>query len=596
MKKENVLLGDFLVSQGLINDDQLRQALKYQKEKGKLLGRALIDLNFLGEQDMIKAVGEKLGVQYVSLKTYRIDPLVISLIPEHIARGFQVLPLFRIDTTLTVGMVNPLDIAAIDAITRVTQLKVSPIVCSEIELRDAIEHHYGNAPRVVESDGERPFVRVIGVENDEKESPVIRQDLSETSASLVEPLGRAARQVPEENSAMTKMLETLVLSARRNHANYLHIEATSEGLLIRHRVDGRLLVAGQHPHRLTAPLLSQLKKNAGLLNPAAIEKQRSGEGAAATNGMVYCGRLHIDVDGESIDAGVSIMPSALGESVVLRLASHSGPMRLEDLSLPSPIFEAVKSALSHPHGLFIVAGSAGGGNHPTLYALLRSLQSAERNIVALEEAIDEVIDGCRQVQVSAQDGLSFEDGFHAAMQQDADVIMVSHLRSEEIARQAVSAALDGKFVLLGVPAHDAAAGIIRLLDMGIKPNLLAATVRAVLAQRLVRRICEHCKSAEPATPEIRQMLPRLFDQPTTVYRGRGCSTCQGTGYRGRALLTELLPGNESMQNLLRSASTSGLPASELKKNQIGSLSQDGLEKMLKGITTWEEVVRASAAG
>jgi type IV pilus assembly protein PilB len=564
LTKQNVLLGDFLVSQGLINDEQLHRALKYQKEKGKMLGRSLIDLEILSEPDMIKALSQQLGVQYVSLKTYRIDPAVINLVPEHVARGFQVLPLFRIDETLTVGMVNPLDVVAIDAITRACQLKVAPVVCSEVDLRDAIDHHYGGAPPVAQSVGEEKFVQVV---------PPGRDDGGET--------------VPQRRDAspgMAKMLEALLLAARRNNANHVHLETTGDALLVRHRIDGRLAVAGQHPLRLAAPLINQLKLQAGL--------------DSASRNLPQQGRLQITVDGEIIDVGFSIIPAAHGESVVLRLRDRSVAFRLDELNLPAPVLDAVKAVLAHPApaGLLIVASPDGNGRTATLYALLRALQSAEKNLVTLEESIEQSIDGCRQMRISTTDGLGFAEGFQAALQQDADVIMASHVRDEETARLAVSAALDGKFVLLGIPAHDAAAAIVRVLDLSVKPNLLAATLRAALAQRLVRKICEQCKHAEPASPEIRRMLPRLFDEPTTVYRGRGCAACNGTGYRGRTLLAELLPGNEAVQSLLRNTAATGLSATELKKHQLGNLFQDGIEKMLQGVTTWEEVMRASTTG
>jgi type II secretory ATPase GspE/PulE/Tfp pilus assembly ATPase PilB-like protein len=562
-KKQSLLLGDFLVSQGLISDDQLRTALKYQKEKGKMLGRALIDLDFLNEQEMIRALGENLGVQYVSLKTYRIDPEVISLIPEHIARGHQVLPLFRIDNTLTVGMVNPLDVVAIDSITRVTQFKVSPVVCSEVDLREAVDYHYGHAVPAHEKHDDAAFVRVVDGQVEDHFEDHSTEAVAESAA---------------ENVAMDRLFETLLLSARRNNASFVHIESRPDDLLVRHRIDGRLVVVAQHPAKLAAPLIRQILKRAGI---------------PSGSGRLRQGRLRADVEGEIIDAAASHMTCVHGESVVLRLGDRSSSLRLEDMGLQKPVFEAIKSTLAQAHGILTIASPMSGGRSAMLYALLRELQSAERNIVTLEETIEEVLDGCRQVPLPVNNGPACAEAFQAALQQDADVIVVSHLYTEEVTRLAVSAALDGKFVLLGIPAHDAVAGAMRILDLGVKPHLLAATLRASIAQRMMRKVCVECRQPEPALPETRQYLPGLFDQPATVYRGRGCPACQGTGYRGRTLLAELLPGNEAVQSIFRNASTSGVAIADLKKHLVSSLTQDGIDKMLQGVTTWEEIVRVT---
>ena len=558
MAKRNVLLGDFLIAQGLITDAQLHSALKYQKEKGKRLGSALIDLDILSEKEMIKALSEQLGVQYVSLKNYRIDPAVIKLVPEHVARHFQVLPLFRIDTTLTVGMVNPLDVVAIDAISRACHLKVEPLVCSEIDMREAIEQYYGSADHAANDTDNRNFATVVSVDHGEE---------------------RPRRQ--DEDPAIVKLAETIVHSAVRNNASHIHCDAGAEQLQVRYRIDGRLSVAMTPPHKMCAPLLAQFKLLAGL------------NGAA--QGVPQHGRMHLQVDGRTIEAWLSTAPAARGENAVVHLCDRARAFRLEELGLSSVLLDTLKSFLQHAHGLFVVAGPAASGCTTTLYALLRALQSPDRSIVTLEDPVDQLIDGCRQIQISANGGMSLAEGFHTALHQDADVIMVSDLRDEETARLAVDAAVDGQLVLAALSASGASAAIGRLLDMGVKPYLLASGLRVVLAQRLVRKICHHCKVPEPASPEIMSMLPRRFEQPPAIYRGRGCPKCNGTGYHGRTVVCELLPCTEVVQSHIRSMTTAGAITTAFKENNVGSLFQDGIEKMLQGITTWEEILQVSSA-
>jgi type IV pilus assembly protein PilB len=582
MPKKNVLLGDFLVAQGLVTEDQLSKALKHQKDAGKMLGRSLIDLGFLTEKEMVKALGEQLGVQYVSLKNYRTDPAVIKLIPEEIARQHQVLPLFRIDKTLTVGMVNPLDVVAIDAISRTCQLKVEPVVCSEIDIQEAIDQFYGRRDLAKAA---REVARAQLLEQEQApESPSgfqFEDARTEPSPGDERKLRREAEEAP-----VIKMANLIITQAVKDRASDIHIEPLERGTRVRYRIDGVMHLVYEPPQSMQLALVSRIK----ILASLNIAERR----------LPQDGRFQMEIDERTVDFRVSVLPAAFGEAVVLRILDTSRVLHLTDLGLSPENLKKIENLISHPHGIILVTGPTGSGKSSTLYAALQQMQSHERNIITLEDPIEYRLDGIRQSQVNAKIGMTFAHGLRAILRQDPDIIMVGEIRDAETAEIAVHAALTGHLVLSTLHTNDAAGAVSRLVDMGVESYLLASSLDGVVAQRLVRRICPDCRQEIPLSRALRELLRLPAGYPentgnghTSIYKGRGCNRCRRTGYRGRVAIYEILTVDETIQQLM----IEKVPAAQIKAAAIAAgmrtLFQDAVDKVLLGVTTVEEVLRVT---
>jgi len=561
MPKRNVLLGDFLIEQGLITEDQLRQALRHQKQTAKLLGRSLIDLGFLDEKAMIKALSEQIGVQYVSLKNYRVDPAVVKLIPEHVARTFQVFPLFVIDQTLTVGMVNPLDIVAIDAVSRETGLKVEPVVCTQVDILEAIDHWYRPAAL-------KEAVRTLG-EAASKEQPA--EDPTDEQR-----LRREAEEGP-----IIKLVNLILTEAVQQGASDIHLEPRERDLKVRYRIDGVLQEAYDPPKNVQLAITSRIKILAGL----NIAERR----------LPQDGRFTMTIDRSDVDFRVSTLPTAHGESVVLRVLDDSRVMlQLDELGFSPASLSQLKSLLARPHGMLFVTGPTGSGKTTTLYAALRLLNTGEKNLTTVEDPIEYQLEGVRQVQVNPKIGLTFATGLRAILRQDPDIIMVGEIRDLETAQIAVQSALTGHLVLSTLHTNDAASTLIRLEDMGVETYLVAAAAEGVVAQRLVRKLCPKCKEGYQPGEGLRKTLG-LPGAPT-LYRAKGCKDCRYTGYRGRVGIYEILILDDDIRELiLRRASPAEIRRAAQPKG-MKTLREDGLEKAVQGITSVEEVMRVTELG
>ena len=560
MGKKNVLLGDFLVEQGLITEDQLKKALKHQKKAGKLLGRSLIELGFIGEEELIKALSEQLGVQYVSLRNYQVDPKVINLVPEELARTYQVLPLFAIENDLTVAMANPLDVLAIDALSRATGMKILPVVCSEDEIREAIDHYYGSST----------LAEAIQSLDDEEGLGGNGHDEQITEQAL--------RREAEEGP-IVKLVNSILEQAVYEGASDIHIEPLENRVRVRYRVDGLLHQVHNAPKNVQLALVSRLKILANL----NIAERR----------LPQDGRFRMIMQGRRVDFRVSTLPSTHGEKVVLRILDRKENVTLEQLGLEPDELDKIRGLLSKAHGIVLVTGPTGSGKTTTLYSALQELDREALNIVTLEDPVEYELEGITQSQVNPKIGLTFASGLRSILRQDPDVVMVGEIRDRETAEIAIHAALTGHLVLSTLHTNDSAGAMTRLVDMGIEPYLISSSVVGVVAQRLVRKICSNCaEQFKPSKALITRLgLPQNADY--TFTRGKGCNACKQTGYKGRVGIYEILVTSDKIRDLVLQNAPATAIAAAAKENGMRTLREAGLRKVMQGLTTVEEVLRVT---
>ena len=560
MGKKNVLLGDFLVEQGLITEDQLKKALKHQKKAGKLLGRSLIELGFIGEEELIKALSEQLGVQYVSLRNYQVDPKVINLVPEELARTYQVVPLFAIENDLTVAMANPLDVLAIDALSRATGMKILPVVCSEDEIREAIDHYYGSST----------LAEAIQSLGDEEGPGGNGHDEQITEQAL--------RREAEEGP-IVRLVNSILEQAVYEGASDIHIEPLENRVRVRYRVDGVLHQVHSAPKNAQLALVSRLKILANL----NIAERR----------LPQDGRFRMIMQGRRVDFRVSTLPSTHGEKVVLRILDRKENVTLEQLGLEPDELDKIRGLLNKAHGIVLVTGPTGSGKTTTLYSALQELDREALNIVTLEDPVEYELEGITQSQVNPKIGLTFASGLRSILRQDPDVVMVGEIRDRETAEIAIHAALTGHLVLSTLHTNDSAGAMTRLVDMGIEPYLISSSVVGVVAQRLVRKICSNCAEQFKPSKALVTSLGLPLNADYTFARGKGCNACKQTGYKGRVGIYEILVTNDEIRDLVLQNAPATAIAAAARENGMRTLREAGLRKVMQGLTTVEEVLRVT---
>ncbi|HDK35876.1 MAG TPA: type II secretion system protein GspE [Bacteroidetes bacterium] len=563
MEKKHILLGDFLLEQRLISKEQLKKGLKYQKDTGKLLGRCLIELGFINEKDLIKALSEQMGVPYVSLKNYKIDQNILKLIPKDFARAKTIFPLFEIDGKLTVGMVNPLDVLTIDTLSRMTKKQIQPVVCHEKDIEDAIEQYYSG------SDSLKKAVRDF--ESSELEEGNFVNELQ---------LRKQAEEGP-----VVKLVNLILQQAVIDGASDIHIEPRQKSISVRYRIDGIMREIFSPPKKMQLAIASRIK----ILSSLNIAERR----------LPQDGRLRALIENRQIDFRISTLPTMYGENIVIRvLDQQKMRLTLRDIGMDLEVEEGFRESVHRPHGIVLVTGPTGSGKSTTLSAALKELDSPEENIMTLEDPVEYYLDTIRQSQVNPKIGLTFANGLRSILRQDPDIIMVGEIRDKETAEIAIQSALTGHLVLSTLHTNDAAGAITRLLDMGIPPYLVASSLICVLAQRLVRNICPNCR--EPYQPEkglYESVALSIKKDPKNLkfYRGKGCQKCKSIGYSGRIGIYELLKfDNYIREMVLHHVTTNEIETYAMQKGML-SLFHDGIDKALQGLTTLEEVFRVTQA-
>jgi MSHA biogenesis protein MshE len=508
-RPEKVRLGEILVQQKLLSEEQLNQALADQKRTGRKLGRVFVENAFVTEEQISGALARQLGIPYINLKFYNINQDVVRLLPETQARRFRALVLEdRIDTVL-VGVSDPTDLFAYDEIARLLKKGVELAVVNETEVLQAIDRIY------------RRTGEITGLARE------LEQDLGE--ANSVD-FGALASNSGLEEAPVVKLLQSVFDDAAQVRASDIHIEPQDGRLQIRFRIDGVLHLQTEADIKIATPLALRLKLMADL----DISEKR----------LPQDGRFAVKVRNQRIDVRISTMPTQFGESVVMRLLNQVGAnLRLDAIGMHPTLVERFRAIVQRPNGLVLVTGPTGSGKTTTLYSALAELNSVEKKLITVEDPVEYRLPGINQVQVNDKIDLSFARVLRSALRQDPDIVLVGEMRDQETAQIGLRAAMTGHLVLSTLHTNDAASTPLRLMDMGVPRYMVGGSLQAVLAQRLVRVICESCNQQHPATPPERAWLrAELGERADSVpfFHGRGCSHCNGTGYRGRTGVYELL--------------------------------------------------------
>ena len=561
-------IADVLIEEGLLLPNQLEEAIGIQKSEGGRLLKILTDRQFVTEQDMVFSIGRCLNTPPVNLTRLRVPEEVMSIVPREMAKANKLVPIARLDGKLFVAMADPTNVLAVDDLKRRVQLEIVPMIATERAVLDTLAgvHGAGNMSQVLRQVSEEA---AQGAESVEVQSAK-REEID---------LDRLAHD--SEDAPVIKIVNLILAQAVKEKASDIHIEPFQNTLKLRYRIDGELIPAESPPKALQLAITSRIKILAGL----NIAERR----------VPQDGRFRIRVLGKEIDLRISILPTAHGEKIVIRIldkASLSGS--IDQMGMDSDTLEKFKKAIDAPHGMILVTGPTGSGKTTTLYSVLHELNSPQYNIVTVEDPIEYEVAGINQVAVRADIGLDFSSALRSILRQDPDIVMVGEIRDNETADIAVKAALTGHQVLSTLHTNDAAGAITRLDDMGIEPFLISSSILMTCAQRLVRRVCPNCKEQFVPEQETLQKLNLTENKEAVFYHGSGCDRCKGRGYTGRAALIEALPVSEAIRRLIIKRASAAVLKNQAVTEGMKTLRQVGIEKALEGVTTLEEIWRVTA--
>ena len=566
----SVRLGELLTKASLISQDQLKDALKLQKETGGKLGETLIKLGFVSEEDITECLSQQFGVPSINLAHFEIDSSVIKLIPADVARKYNILPVNKTGATITIAMADPTNVFAMDDIKFMTGYNVEPVVASELGIKASIDNYYGSTSSL----------ELKKVMEDLQQSESSDLEVMEEEEELnAEALAEGAEEAP-----VVKLVNLILTDAIKRGASDIHIEPYEKEFRVRFRIDGILYEIMNPPLKLKDAITSRMK----ILAKLDISEKRLPQ-----DGRIKL-KMKLNDKNKELDFRVSVLPTLFGEKIVMRLLDKDN-LRLDMTKLGFEAESLVKfeEAIFKPWGMVLVTGPTGSGKTNTLYSALAKVNSPEVNIMTAEDPVEFNLPGINQVQMKESIGLNFAATLRSFLRQDPNIILVGEIRDFETAEIAIKAALTGHLVLSTLHTNDAPSTINRLMNMGIEPFLVATSVQLIAAQRLVRRICGSCKEEVEMAPQALVNLGYSKDEVETfkVYKGRGCEKCNSTGYKGRVGLVEVMVIDDAIRELILSGGT----AIDIKKRaaEVGmiSLRRSGLIKIKEGITTIEEVVR-----
>ncbi|HKV91405.1 MAG TPA: type IV-A pilus assembly ATPase PilB [Candidatus Angelobacter sp.] len=564
-------LGDLLVKEKIITSDQLDKALKAQREQGpnSRLGSTLVHMGFISDEEVTNFLSRQYGVPAINLQYFEIDASVVKLIPEETAKRYQILPLSRVGASLTIAMVDPTNVFAMDDIKFMTGFNIEPVVASESAIMEAIDKAYGGSGQ---SENVDELLASMGDEADvELQAEQEEMDLSE--------LEKSADEAP-----IVKLVNIVLSDAVKRGASDIHIEPYEKEYRVRFRIDGVLQHIMSPPMKLKDAITSRIK----IMAKMDISEKRLPQDGRIMLKMQIGGRK------KQLDFRVNCLPTLWGEKVVLRLLDKEN-LRLDmtKLGFEPESLEKFQRAVLKPYGMVLVTGPTGSGKTNTLYSSVSLLNKPDTNIITAEDPVEFQLHGVNQVQMKESIGLNFAASLRAFLRQDPNVILVGEIRDFETAEIAIKAALTGHLVLSTLHTNGAPETISRLMNMGIEPFLVATAVHLICAQRLVRRICVECREEVPMPPQAKVESGFTPEEAKTVkiFKGRGCTNCNGTGYKGRAGLYEVMEVDDEIRELI----LIGASAVELKKKAIErgmiTLRRSGLVKVKDGVTTLEEVAR-----
>ena len=574
-------IGEMLLKQGYINEEQLNKALEMQKTSGKRLGRTLVDLGFMPEERLIEILSMQFEVPYVKLENFIIDADAYTYLPEDLCKTYKIVPLFVLKTeddrrmprvSLTIAMTDPTNMRVINIVKFKVKMEVDIVMASEKDVLKAIDRVFsGHGP------AEESLAELISESREEGELETVDREANNNNEPELS---------DEEGRAVVKIVTTLIHEAIARHASDIHLEPQETFLKLRYRIDGDLQVMSPIPARLMPQILSRIK----LLSKMDIAEKRK----------PLDGRFTVRYKGAEVDLRVSSFPISLRkrgvcEKIVMRILDpNSGQFPLKDMGFDARVFKQFLDCINAPNGIVLVTGPTGSGKSTTLYASIREILDSTINISTMEDPVELNIDGVNQGQINNAAGFTFAAGIRALLRQDPDVIMIGEMRDQETSSMAIEAALTGHLVFSTLHTNDAAGAFPRLLEMGLEPFLVSTAIKGVLAQRLVRRICKYCKEPVEISDSLREELHLSPDMQ--FYHGRGCEKCDGSGYKGRCGIYEFLVPNETVRNLIiKRSSGDVIKRAAMKECGMITLRMDGIQKALDGATTLEQAVGASAA-
>jgi len=571
----NLPFGELLVSKGLISREELEKVLNEQSKQGGRLGEVLLRLEKLNHEDVTRALAEHLSMEYIRLddtsKMDKIDMDIARMLPESIAKRFCLVAIGEADDKVVVAMADPLNVIAIDTVALKMKRQIKPVISSPREIRRAIEFIYHG------SDVEEQQLRSI-VEGEGDEERTIEEDaFSEEQETSGE---EDANKAP-----VIRFVDLLLSQAVKSRASDIHIEPQERTTIVRMRIDGVLRDMVPPAKKMQAAVIARIK----IVARMDIAERR----------LPQDGRFKMKTSGRSIDVRVSVIPTIYGEKVVMRILDASAVKHdLVQLGLEPKLLEELKDMLARPHGIMIVTGPTGSGKSTTLYSALNYVKDPAKNITTVEDPVEYRLAGINQIQVKPEIDLDFAKCLRAILRQDPDIILIGEIRDKETVEIAIKASLTGHLVLSTFHTNDAPSAISRLLYMGVERYLLASSLNLIIAQRLVRKICEHCKEPITLSEEVlkRMKIDLKQSKNTAFYHGRGCTACGGTGYLGRLPIFEFLVIDDEIRELIIANSSEAQIREASRKKGYGGLLESGVNKALAGLTTAEEVISVAFTG
>lgn len=555
--RKKIRIGDVLVAAGAITEEQLQEGLAKQKETGRKLGNALVDLGFISNDMLITVLTTQLGIDYIELKGAKIEEKVIHMVPENMVTKYQAIPI-EIDpdnpNILKVAMADPMDIMAMDDIGLVTNLQVEPMLASEEGIKNAIDKYYGSAQAMEAAEAYRQ----------EQASALGGGDEEEGNEEI-------------DNSPIVLLVKQIIEGGVRQRASDIHIEALENSVRVRYRIDGALKQVMSYDLSILAGITARIKIIGGM---DIAEKRKPQDG-----------RITIMVDRREFDVRVSILPTVFGEKTVMRLTSKDGLTKPKSaLGFDAEQEKVFDNILSNPHGIILVTGPTGSGKSTTLYTSLSELNTEDVNIITVEDPVEANINGINQVQVNNKADMTFAAALRSILRQDPDIIMIGEIRDGETAGIAVQAAITGHLVVSTLHTNSAASTITRLIDMGIESYIAGDAVVGVIAQRLVRRLCTTCKQPRLVEDEERVQLGVPADEEDVIiYEPQGCPLCNDTGYSGRIGVYEMMPVSRALQAVIASGATADVIEKQALKEGMLTLKMGAAKHVLDGITSIAEM-------
>lgn len=549
-------LGEILVEANKLRTEDITKALAEQAKYGEKLGKVLVRIGLLDEKEIIDTISKQLNIPIVNLDERDIPEEIAMLIPQDMAKNFMIIPIERHFNVLKLAMTDPLDINAMDEVSRLVRMEVEPCIVTEAEMKRALEKFYGVKTIVEETLDKIKLEKNIdyGGKDEEVEKHAI--DMA-------------------DNEPVIRFVNSLFTQAINDSVSDIHIEPSEKDMRVRMRIDGKLREVSSPPRKMFLPIISRIK----ILSGMDIAKTR----------IPQDGRFDIKEGAKDVSVRVSTYPTIYGEKAVMRILDKSAALYgIDKLGFLPDDEEKILKVMKRPYGFMLSTGPTGSGKSTTLYAILNHINTPEKNIITIEDPIEYTIPNISQSQVNPKSGFNFDTGLRAILRQDPDVIMVGEIRDKETATIAVHAALTGHIVLSTFHTNDASGALTRLIEMEIEPFLVASSVSCIIAQRLLRRICNDCKEAyDPPTALLESMN---FRKDTKLYRGKGCPTCGYTGYKGRMGVFEILVVDDNIRELIVAKSPNDVIKKKAKELGMMEMKDDAIRKVLIGLTTLEEAL------